>query len=213
MELLICFPNKLNCLRAGTLPYLALKSRGLELQSLNTLHAWRMNKWVTDITAAFKFQAVRAFTSLLIKRQFETITSYKWAWYGCISIVLYCRFQRRKRPRWCGGNESVFFVRCIFRAGFYPWVRKIPWRRKWQPTPVFLPGEFHGWRSLVSGSPWGHKVRHNWVTNLHWMEESCLNRPKRDGVRMAGFLPFRLCSGVSSVQLLSLSSPALHLSF
>ena len=31
------------------------------------------------------------------------------------------------------------------------------WRRKWQPTPVFLPGEFHGWRSLVGYSPWGHK--------------------------------------------------------
>ena len=37
------------------------------------------------------------------------------------------------------------------------WVRKIPWRRKWQPTPVFLPGESHGWRSLVGYSPWGRK--------------------------------------------------------
>ena len=35
------------------------------------------------------------------------------------------------------------------KPGFDPWVRKIPWRRKWQPTPVFLPGESHGWRSLV----------------------------------------------------------------
>ena len=33
-------------------------------------------------------------------------------------------------------------------------VRKIPWRREWQPTPVFLPGEFHGQRSLVGYSPW-----------------------------------------------------------
>ena len=41
--------------------------------------------------------------------------------------------------------------------GSDPWVRKIPWRRKWQPTPVFLPGEFHGQRSLASYSPWGHK--------------------------------------------------------
>ena len=40
---------------------------------------------------------------------------------------------------------------------FNPWVGKIPWRRKWQPTPVFLPGEFHGQRSLVGYSPWGHK--------------------------------------------------------
>ena len=43
------------------------------------------------------------------------------------------------------------------RYGFNPWVRKIPWNRKWQPTPVFLPGESHGQRSLVSYSPWGRK--------------------------------------------------------
>ena len=38
-----------------------------------------------------------------------------------------------------------------------PWVRKIPWSRKWQPIPVFLPGKFHGQRSLVGCSPWGHE--------------------------------------------------------
>ena len=37
------------------------------------------------------------------------------------------------------------------------WVRKIPWRRKQQPTPVFLPGHFHGERSLLGYSPWGSK--------------------------------------------------------
>ena len=37
-----------------------------------------------------------------------------------------------------------------------PGVRKIRWRRKWQSTPVFLPGESHGQRSLVGYSPWGH---------------------------------------------------------
>ena len=40
---------------------------------------------------------------------------------------------------------------------FYPWVGKIPCRRKWQPTPVFLPGESHGQRSLVGYSAWSHK--------------------------------------------------------
>ena len=40
---------------------------------------------------------------------------------------------------------------------FNPWVGKIPWRRKWQPTPVFLPGKFHGQRSLVGYSSWGHE--------------------------------------------------------
>ena len=43
------------------------------------------------------------------------------------------------------------------RPGFDPGVRKIPWRRKWQPTPVFLPRKSHGWRSLVGYSPWGCK--------------------------------------------------------
>ena len=42
-------------------------------------------------------------------------------------------------------------------AQFYLWVRKIPWRREWQPTPVFLPGESRGQRSLVGCSPWGHE--------------------------------------------------------
>ena len=41
--------------------------------------------------------------------------------------------------------------------GFDPWVGKIPWRRKWQLTPVFLPGKFHGRRSLAGYSPWGRK--------------------------------------------------------
>ena len=42
-------------------------------------------------------------------------------------------------------------------SGFYPWVGKIPWRRKWQPTPAFMPGKFYGQRSLVGYSPWGCK--------------------------------------------------------
>ena len=43
------------------------------------------------------------------------------------------------------------------KCGFNPWLRTIPWRRKWQPTPVFLSGESHGQRSLAGCNPWGHK--------------------------------------------------------
>ena len=43
------------------------------------------------------------------------------------------------------------------RLGFDPWVRKIPWRRAWPPTPVFLPGESHRQRSLAGCSPWSRK--------------------------------------------------------
>ena len=50
------------------------------------------------------------------------------------------------------------------RCGFDSWVGKIPWRRKWQPTPVFLPGKFHGQRSLAGYSLWGRKrVGHDWA--------------------------------------------------
>ena len=41
------------------------------------------------------------------------------------------------------------------RHGIHPWVGKIPWRRAWQPTPVFLPGESHVQRSLAGYGPWG----------------------------------------------------------
>ena len=43
------------------------------------------------------------------------------------------------------------------RHAFNPWVRKVPWRRAWQPTPLFLPGESPGQRSLEGYGPWGHK--------------------------------------------------------
>ena len=54
-------------------------------------------------------------------------------------------------PWWLSGKEST----CQCRGyGFSPWVRKIPWGREWQPTPVFfLPGKPHGQRSLVGYSP------------------------------------------------------------
>ena len=56
-------------------------------------------------------------------------------------------------PSWLSGKELT----CQFRIyKFDPWVRKIPWRRKWKPTPVFLPGKSHGQRSK--------RVRHNQAT-------------------------------------------------
>ena len=54
-------------------------------------------------------------------------------------------------------KESAGQCRRCRRCGFDPWVRKISWRRKWQPTLVFLPGESHGQRSLVDYNPWGCK--------------------------------------------------------
>ena len=56
-----------------------------------------------------------------------------------------------------GGSDCKESACQCRRPRFHPWVRTIPWRRKWQPTPVFLPEEFHGQRSLAGYSPQGHK--------------------------------------------------------
>ena len=63
---------------------------------------------------------------------------------------------------WLSGKESACQCR---RCRFDPWIGRIPWRKKWQPTPVFLPGKSQGQRRLAGYSPWGLKrVRHNWAT-------------------------------------------------
>ena len=53
--------------------------------------------------------------------------------------------------------KNMFANAGDMRPGFHPWVRKIPWKRAQQPTPVLLPGESHRQRRLVSYSPWGYK--------------------------------------------------------
>ena len=55
---------------------------------------------------------------------------------------------------WRSGKESACQCGRYKRHGFDSWVWKIPWRRKWQPAPVFLPGWSHGQRSLGHYSPW-----------------------------------------------------------
>ena len=68
--------------------------------------------------------------------------------------------------RWWSGKESACQCRRCRWHGFDPWVRKIPWRRKWQRSPAFFPGESHGKRSLASCSPWSRKVSDTteWLT-------------------------------------------------
>ena len=60
-------------------------------------------------------------------------------------------------PRWLSGKEPSCQCRSYRSCRFDPWVGKILWRRKWQPTPVFLPGESHEQGNLVGSSPWGPK--------------------------------------------------------
>ena len=60
-------------------------------------------------------------------------------------------------PGGTSGKEHTCKSRKLKRSGFNPWVRKIPWRREWQPTPVFLSGKSHGQRILVGYNPWSLK--------------------------------------------------------
>ena len=64
-----------------------------------------------------------------------------------VSIVL-------RLPWWLSGKESACWCR---RCGFNTWSSKVPWRRKWQSTPLLLPGKPHGLRSLPGNRPSGHK--------------------------------------------------------
>ena len=79
-----------------------------------------------------------------------------WLFQGLWLLYSECLFISWGFPSGANGKESICQCRRHKRLGFAPWVGKIPWRRKWQPAPVFLPGESHGRRSLVGCSPWGH---------------------------------------------------------
>ena len=98
--------------------------------------------------------------------------------------ILFLYTNCRELPWWLSGKEPV----CQCRGHrFNPWIRKIPWRRKWQPAPIFLPGKSHGQRSLMGYSPWGHKrVRQYWATKQQ-QHKSC-----RRNSQEALFLPW-LC--------------------
>ena len=75
--------------------------------------------------------------------------------YMCMYIYVYVYIY--VYMRFLGGSDSKASCPPCGRPRFDPWVGKIPWRRKWQPTSVLLLRKFHGWRSLVGYSPWGRK--------------------------------------------------------
>ena len=124
--------------------------------------------------------------------------SYSFSMYGCesrtIKKALWC-WRRLLRVLWTARRSSQSILKEIsgFPGGspgkespamWQTWVQspgKIPWRRKWQPTPVFLLGEFHEQRSLVGWSPWGHKesdtteyfhflFQRKSILNIHWKD-------------------------------------------
>ena len=79
--------------------------------------------------------------------------------------------------------------------GFDLWVGKIPWRREWPPTPVFLPGGFHGQRSLASYSPQGHKESNmtEQLTLFYRPTKSVHRKMKKGGVTISRKEYFKCC--------------------
>ena len=108
-----------------------------------------------------------------------------WPCFGS-ALAFFCPLLSQDGWRWCppwaevissalpwgfpggvSGIEPACQCRRLKKRGFDPWVGKIPRKRKWQPTPVFLPGESQGQRRLVGYSPWGHKSQHDWSDLAH----------------------------------------------
>ena len=67
------------------------------------------------------------------------------------------QFDRSYKTKWASLVAQTVKRLPTMRPSFDPWVGKILWRRKWQPTPVLLPGKSYGWRSMVGYSPWGRR--------------------------------------------------------
>ena len=101
-------------------------------------------------------------------------------------------------PRCLSGKESACQGKRHRNRGFEPWVRKIPWWRKWQPTPVFFPGKFCGQRSLVGYSPCGSQKSPIWLGNwAHSWFHSGLNRTTAQSwVLLTGYLVSILKRGI-----------------
>ena len=82
-----------------------------------------------------------------------------WLYYGDLRLTQFLKsvfpplsVHKRRRK-----NFKFYWVHKYIKYNISPWIGKIPWSRKWQPTPVFLPGKFHGQKSLVGYSPCGCK--------------------------------------------------------
>ena len=116
----------------------SLPSRGLILYCIPTNNLWSL----------IPFSKLKSYTFLQNTKMKPNHSYHGKIKYSCTVARL---------PGWHSGKEFACQCRRRRRCGFDSWVGKIPWRRTWQPTPVLLPGESRGQRSLVGYSPWNHK--------------------------------------------------------
>ena len=94
----------------------------------------------------------------VLLENFASISSFSFHHNAIKLVWLLSPFnQGRELPGWHSGKKKKKSACQHRRQGFGPWVRRIPWRKKWKPTPVFFPGETHGQRRLAGYSPRGCK--------------------------------------------------------
>ena len=92
-------------------------------------------------------------------------------------------YKETDRVGCCSGKESSSNAGNLGWCRFDPWIGKILWRRKWQPTAVFLPGKSHRQRSPVGYSPWGRKESDMTITQRQrWVETVISCRVVRSGI-------------------------------
>ena len=116
---------------------------------------------------------------------------------------------------WLSREFSDSWQRIRLQCRFDPRVRKIPWRRKWQSTPVFLPGKTHGQRSCVGYSPWGRKesVRHDLATKPQPPCSACSSFPSL--YPLGKFILFFVCNNFQTTTTTTTTTtlPPSHLLF
>ena len=135
-------------------------------------HSWL---WVTETTESETADKVKGILHLVVNNKnlkdemlYILNQSHLSAWkqWDLIWIVLF------GLPRWLSGKQS--FCQDSWCNFHHPWViRNIPWSREKQPTPVFLPGKYHGQRSLVGYSIWSRKesvMTNHAHTHLHFQK-------------------------------------------
>ena len=111
-------------------------------------------------TVTCKLKIWKAYSKKSIKQDIYWIYPWQYSMWDANTNLM--QSHPEKRGAYCLGSSLWWLTWrriCLpcRRPGFDPWVRKIPWRREWQPTLVFSPGKSHGRRSLTGYSLWGHK--------------------------------------------------------
>ena len=187
-------------LMSGTVTLLTAKEWPRALQSFKPWYSWS-GEWTlavayTQISRSAGKKKSNFSKPLLIN--FSVICS--WKHFKFIYQQIYPPIPILDFP---GRSDGKSVCLQCGRPGFNPWVGKILWRRKWQPTPVLRPGKSYGWRSLVGYSPWGceeldatewrhfHFHTHPYFLPF-WLRKNCPISPPRKPHHLGIWAPLSL---------------------